>query len=288
MAKIIFCCLKALKETLDLESENLSYNSHSVFISFMTLSHYLDVNSLSFLICKMGMIMIVLFTSQTRDNVWESVLKTIKHNIHALLSRQLICVDCFNPVVPDKWGITVTDINSNKARVHDVIQQLLPHTDDIQTVHRWESTEAKDLLKRGFILCILECKAVLFEMSIVPGQILFQLLFWLLSGIFYTQTRSYIRKELCSGCILITFSGPYYHGRAKEKRSQNLEIFSWTLLSVGRLSSTCFLWRRWMGRGIMFLCFFCFSPPYFSISICSWQFIHFFLSVRSCLSTHLK
>lgn len=93
----------------------------------------------------------------------------MKHNIHTLLSRQLICVDCFTSVVPDKWGVTVTDITSNKAGVHDVIQQLLPHTDDIQTVHRWESTEAKDRLKKGFILCILGCKAVLFEMSIVPG-----------------------------------------------------------------------------------------------------------------------
>lgn len=158
-------------------------------------------------------------------------------------------------------------------------------------LHRWESTEAKDPLKKGFILCILGCKAVLFEMSIVPGPILFQLLFWLLSGIFYTQTRSYIRKKLlCSGCILITFSGLYYHGREKEKRSQILDIFSWAPLSVGKLSSTWFLWRRWkkklwMGWGIMFLCFFCFSSPYFSISICSWQCLHFFCQILSLLLT---
>lgn len=156
-------------------------------------------------------------------------------------------------------------------------------------LHRWESTEAKDPLKKGFILCILGCKAVLFEMSIVPGPILFQLLFWLLSGIFYTQTRSYIRKKLlCSGCILITFSGLYYHGREKEKRSQILDIFSWAPLSVGKLSSTWFLWRRWkkktlngVGDNVSVLLLFLLSL-FFHFHLLLTVLTLFF--VRSCLS----
>lgn len=42
MTKSIFWCLKAMKETLDLELENLNSNSHSVLMTFMTLDGYLD------------------------------------------------------------------------------------------------------------------------------------------------------------------------------------------------------------------------------------------------------
>lgn len=63
MAKNIFWCLKAMEETLDLESEHLSSNSSSVFVSFVTLGGYLDSNSLSFLICKVGIVITVLLTS---------------------------------------------------------------------------------------------------------------------------------------------------------------------------------------------------------------------------------
>lgn len=115
----------------------------------MTSGGYLDSNSLGFLICKVGIIITVLLTSQSRDNACENVWGTIKHNVHTLLSRQLIYVDYFTSVVPDKRGITITGITPDQAGVHDVIQQLLPHTDDIHTGHSWKSTSAKDPVKKG-------------------------------------------------------------------------------------------------------------------------------------------
>lgn len=58
-----------MEETRDLESGNPSSSSCSVFMSFMTLGGYLDSNSLSFLICKMGIIITVLLNLPHRVEI---------------------------------------------------------------------------------------------------------------------------------------------------------------------------------------------------------------------------
>lgn len=60
-------------------------------------------------------------------------------------------MDHFTLVVSDKWLMTVTDHNLDKVGVYVVIQQFLPHTDDIQiaSVHKWESTYVKYPMKKG-------------------------------------------------------------------------------------------------------------------------------------------
>lgn len=58
-----------MEETRDLESGNPSFSSRSVFIIFMTLGGYLDSNSLSLLICKMGIIITVLLNLPHRVEI---------------------------------------------------------------------------------------------------------------------------------------------------------------------------------------------------------------------------
>lgn len=200
MTKSIFWCLKAMEETLDLELENLSSNSHSVLMTFMILDGYLDSNSLSFLVCKnensnYSPVYLI-------EILYVKVSWNLKHDMHAFLYRQLIYMDHFTLVVPDEWLITDTDLNLDKVGVCVVIQQLLPYTDDIQTasVHKWESTYAKYPMKKEFILRILRCEAVLFEMPILPKAILssaFQSCSFGLYVVYFTHKQAVRSGRVC-------------------------------------------------------------------------------------------
>lgn len=88
---------RAIEETLALESERLSFNSGSILVSCMASRGYLDSISLGFVIYEMGIIITVPLTSWGRGNGGDSVLKTVKYCIQALLCRQLIYVACFTP-----------------------------------------------------------------------------------------------------------------------------------------------------------------------------------------------